>query len=140
MFDETIAELDPVYTEESRIKTILIVDDDDDQVDILSRRLASQGYETLTADSGEQALDLARAERPHLVLLDLRLPDTDGFAVCRELADDQHTTNIPVIIVSGEERPDILRSARAAGSQYYVRKPYDPNALLVLIESALQSW
>lgn len=138
MLDETIAVLDPVETLDSGPKTILIVDDDADQAEVLSCRLHSQGYQTLTADCGEQALDLVRAERPHLVLLDLLLPDADGFEVCRELSDDQSTTSIPVIIVSGEERPDVLRQARAAGSQYYVRKPYDPNALLILIESALQ--
>lgn len=137
MVDETTAELEPVETVESGPKTILIVDDDADQAEVLSCRLHSQGFETLTADTGQQALDLVRAERPHLVLLDLCLPDTDGFNVCRELNDDQSTTSIPIIIVSGEERPEVLRQARAAGSQYYVRKPYDPNALLVLIESAL---
>ena len=94
---------------------------------------------TLTADTGSGALELARSQRPHLVLLDLGLPDADGFQVCQELADDLATTSIPVIIVSGEERRDILRRARAAGSQFYVRKPYDPNALLVLIETALRA-
>jgi CheY-like chemotaxis protein len=140
MLDETIAELEPVEALSSGPKTILIVDDDADQAEILSLRLLSQGYETLIADTAEQALDLVRSEMPHVVLLDVMLPDGNGLDVCRELADDQATTSIPIIIVSGEERPDILRAARAAGSQYYVRKPYDPNALLVLIESALQSW
>jgi CheY-like chemotaxis protein len=140
MLDETIAELEPCALGETGPKTILVVDDDADQAEILSQRLLSQGYDTLTADTAEQALSLARAELPHLILLDLLLPDGHGFDVCRALADDQITTSIPVIIVSAEEREDILRAARAAGSQYYVRKPYDPNALLVLIESALASW
>jgi len=140
MLDETIAELEPCASQDSGPKTILIVDDDADQAEVLSTRLLSQGYETLIAETAEQALELTRAELPHLVLLDLMLPDGSGFDVCRTLADDQMTTSIPVIIVSAEERSDILRAARAAGSQYYVRKPYDPNALLVLIESALQSW
>lgn len=139
MLEDTVSEFDPVYVEQAGPKTILIVDDDADQAETLSRRLLSQGYETLTADTAKQALELARAERPHLVLLDLGLPDADGFDVCRELDDGPQTTSIPVIIVSGEERPDVLRRARGAGSQFYVRKPYDPNALLILIESALQS-
>jgi DNA-binding response OmpR family regulator len=139
MFDETITELEPVEQFQTGPKTILIVDDDPDQTELLSDGLASQGYETLVASTGCDALDLARSQQPHLVLLDLGLPDTDGFEICRELADDQATTAIPVIIVSGEELADILRRARAAGSQYYVRKPYDPNALLVLIECALAS-
>jgi CheY-like chemotaxis protein len=75
-----------------------------------------------------------------LILLDLRLPDLDGFTLCRELVDAPETCDIPVIILSGMERPDIIRRCRAAGSQYFVRKPYDPNALLVLIHEALVGW
>ena len=60
-----------------------------------------------------------------------------GFDVCQQLADDPQTCSIPVIILSGMERPDIIRRARSSGCQYFVRKPYDPNALLVLIQSAI---
>jgi CheY-like chemotaxis protein len=72
-----------------------------------------------------------------LILLDLRLPDADGFSVCQELADSSETCAIPVIILSGMERPDIIRRSRAAGCQYFVRKPYDPNALLILVQHAI---
>jgi CheY-like chemotaxis protein len=77
------------------------------------------------------------ADRPSLIVLDLRLPDTDGFSVCSQLVDDPATSEIPVIILSGMERPDIIRQSRAAGCQYFVRKPYDPNALLILIRQAI---
>jgi CheY-like chemotaxis protein len=117
--------------------SVLIVDDDEAQVEVLAHRLRSQGFDTLTAYSGAAALELTRAQRPHLVLLDLRLPDIDGFSICEKLGDDPETCQIPVIMLSGMMRPDIIRSARAAGCHYYVRKPYDPNALLVLIKSAL---
>jgi adenylate cyclase len=119
-------------------RSILIVDDDQATVDVLSRRLAQQGFATTSADSGEAALAIARTERPQLVLLDLRLPDRDGFSVCQELVDDPETTEIPVIIVSGLEQDDILRRSRAAGCRYYLRKPYDPNALLTLIQQAIE--
>jgi CheY-like chemotaxis protein len=118
-------------------KRILIVDDDEALVDLLSRRLEQQGYETLTADTGRMGLALAGRHLPDLVVLDLRLPDTDGFSVCQELADSPQTCSIPVIVLSGMERPDIVRRCRAAGCCYFVRKPYDPNALLVLIRQAL---
>jgi CheY-like chemotaxis protein len=124
-------------------RRILIVDDDDAQADVLSMRLAQQGFDAITANSGRTGLTMARTGRPHLVLLDLRLPDVDGLNVCQELNDDPSTCSIPVIILSGMERPDIIRRSRAAGCQYYVRKPYDPNALLLLIQNAIQesdSW
>ncbi|HJT31829.1 MAG TPA: response regulator [Pirellulales bacterium] len=121
----------------ARPQTILIIDDDDAMVDVLSQRLSRQGYEIVVAASGDEGLAIARDRRPHLVLLDLRLPDADGFSVCQQLADDSGTCTIPVIILSGMERSDIIRRSRAAGCQYYVRKPYDPNALLILVQHAI---
>lgn len=121
----------------TRPQRILIIDDDDAMVDVLSQRLSSQGYEILVATSGDEGLAVARRQVPHLVLLDLRLPDADGFSVCQELADSAETCSIPVIILSGMERPDIIRRSRAAGCQYFVRKPYDPNALLILMQHAI---
>jgi CheY-like chemotaxis protein len=118
-------------------QTILIIDDDDAMADVLGQRLGRQGYDVLVAASGEEGLALARKQTPSLVLLDLRLPDVDGFNVCQELADSPETCTIPVIILSGMERPDIIRRSRAAGCQYYVRKPYDPNALLILVQHAI---
>ena len=117
--------------------SILIIDDDDDQSFALSRRLQQQGFGTRTAALGRRGLSLAWAEPPDLVLLDLRLPDMSGFDVCQELADEPATCGVPVIIVSGMEGPEIVRSCRAAGSRFFVRKPYDPNALLALIEHSL---
>lgn len=119
---------------------ILIIDDDHAMVEVLSLRLSRQGFKTITAESGEEGLAIARSELPALILLDLRLPDLDGFAICKELVDASETCDIPVIILSGMERPDIIRRCRAVGSQYFVRKPYDPNALLVLIRQALDGW
>ena len=61
------------------------------------------------------------------MLLDLRLPDMEGFSIGEQLADDPATCGVPVIVLSAMERPDIIRRTRAAGCQYFVRKPYDPN-------------
>jgi CheY-like chemotaxis protein len=118
-------------------RSILIVDDDLALVDLLSMRLNRQGFKTKVAESGQLALALAKSEKPHLILLDLRLPDMDGFELCQQLVDDEATSEIPVIILSGMERPGIIRCARAAGCHFFVRKPYDPNALLTLIEQAI---
>jgi CheY-like chemotaxis protein len=70
--------------------------------------------------------------------MDLRLPDADGLDLCQQLDESPSTCGIPVIVLSGMERPDIIRRAREVGCQYYVRKPYDPNALLLLIQHALR--
>jgi putative two-component system response regulator len=119
-------------------RSVLVIDDDEAMAEVLSRRLEQQGFASKTADSGTEGLAIAQADRPDLILLDLRLPDKDGFAICEELADSPETCDIPVIILSGLERPDIIRRARAAGCYFFVRKPYDPNALLVLIRQAIE--
>ncbi len=134
--------IDRPKTEQSRIKaskrqTVLIIDDDEVLSDVLSRRLQQQGFNAITADSGQCGLARARADQPSLIVLDLRLPDADGITICEQLADDLDTCSIPVIILTGMERPDILRRCRAAGCYYYLRKPYDPNALLILIRQAI---
>jgi len=118
--------------------TILIIDDDDALVDTLSHRLSRQGFTTMTADSGEAGLLLARSERPAAIVLDLRLPDVDGLTICQNLADSSETCDIPIIVLSGMERPDIVRRCRAAGCHYFIRKPYDPNVLLMLIRQAIE--
>jgi CheY-like chemotaxis protein len=118
-------------------KRVLIVDDDDAAADVLGMRLSRQGFRTSIAENGQMARALVRSERPNVILLDLRLPDVDGFELCQELVDSPQTSHIPVIVVSGLDRPDIVRRARAAGCHYYVRKPYDPNALLTLIQQAI---
>ena len=120
-----------------QLEHILIVDDDFTQAEVLAHRFQQQGYQISIATTGREGLSVARTEHPDLVLLDLRLPDSDGLNICLELSDDERTCEIPVIILSGMERPDIIRQARAAGCQYYVRKPYDPNALLILVENAI---
>ena len=136
MVSDTLKEREAADTAVRR-RSILIVDDDEATADVLSLRLGQQGFATTTADTGEAALELARSQPRDLILLDLRLPDVDGLTLCQMLVDDEETAGVPIIIVSGMERPDIVRRCRAAGCHYFVRKPYDPNALLALVERAI---
>lgn len=139
MFSEPM-EQPLAVAEEPQPEKILIVDDDQSIVEVLSHRLSSQGFQPLAAHTGSVGLQRARNERPSLILLDLRLPDTDGLTVCQELVDSSDTWDIPVIIVTGRDDPDIVRQSRAAGCRFFVHKPYDPNALLLLIRQALEDW
>ena len=138
MIQDALAQLQPAQRDVEQRRKILIVDDDQTQVEVLSHRLQKQGFSTFLAFEGRVGLAKAREHRPDLVLLDLRLPDLDGFSVCEELVDSPETCDIPIIIVSGSDRPDVVRTSRAAGCEFFVRKPYDPNALLTLIQHALQ--
>jgi CheY-like chemotaxis protein len=123
--------------------SVLIIDDDDTLSDVLSHRLKKQGLNTVAAYSGATGLAKAKAEPPSAIVLDLCLPDADGLSICEQLADAPETSSTPIIILSGKEQPGIVRLCRAAGCHYFLRKPYDPNALLVLIRQAIhetRSW
>ena len=122
----------------SRPHTVLIIDDDDTLSDVLSYRLKKQGLHTIAAYSGAAGLARAKAEPPSAIILDLCLPDADGLAICEQLADTPETSSVPVLILSGKEQPGLVRRCRAAGCHYFLRKPYDPNALLVLIRQAIR--
>jgi len=138
MVADVLANPKPEALATSKRPTILIVDDDDVLTDVLSRRLQQQGFDTITADLGRSGLAKARSEHPALIVLDLQLPDVDGLAICEQLVDSSATCGIPVIVLSGVEKPDIVRRCRAAGCHYFVRKPYDPNVLLTLIRQAIR--
>lgn len=116
---------------------ILIIDDDFTQADALSFCFRKQGYEVSIATTCCDGMTSAFSQRPDVVVLDLALPDGDGLDVCAELADHRATADVPIVIVSGSERPDIVRRTRTAGCHFFVRKPYDPNALLILVQQAI---
>lgn len=120
-----------------RAPAVLIVEDDVSLSTALGLSLGKHGFETVAARSGNRALELAQQKRFAAVLLDLHLPDSDGLDICQQLVDDRRTCDVPILIVSGSDRPDVLRRCRAAGCQYFIRKPYDPSALLILLRHAI---
>lgn len=135
MLSEPLSELVP--PESATRRTVLIVDNDSAMANGLSVCLSRQGFATLTADSAQLAVALARAEQPHCIVLDTQLADADGFELCQQLVDDDQTGEIPVIIVSGFQQSDVVRRSRAAGCHFFLHKPFDPNALLTLIQQAI---
>lgn len=137
MIQDAQVETELAETLTTRRRTVLLIDDDEDQTQALAWRLQTQGYDTLTAFSGRQGLQLAQRQRPDVILLDIQLPDADGLTICEQLSDGASTCCIPVIILSGAERSTVVRQARAAGCDYYLRKPYDPNVVLMLVEHAV---
>ena len=138
MTDVALPALEPEVEEVAPSRRqVLIIDDDAAMAEVLSVRLARQGLDALSAVRGKTGLELARHERPAVILLDLVLPDDDGLRLCRELTDAPETWSIPVIVLTGLDRPDLLQRCRQAGARFFLRKPYDPNALLVLIQHAL---
>lgn len=138
MIGELIPELEPCEEQVPANRQILIVEDDLDQREALTLQLESQGFEVISAASASLALTLTQEHSPALALLDIGLPDMSGWDLCRRLVDDHTINEIPVIALSGSDQERALHQSRASGCRYFVRKPYDPNALLVLIETALR--
>lgn len=117
---------------------ILVVDDEKAIRLICRLNLQTAGFDTLEAGDGVTALELARAERPDLVLLDIMLPGVDGWAVAEELAADPKTREIPILFLTARsERKDISRGHELGGVGY-VMKPFDPVALTETVSKVLE--
>jgi DNA-binding response OmpR family regulator len=134
----TLAQPQSMPVVAGRRHTVLIIDDDDTLSDVLGYRFKQQGLNTVAAYSGTAGLAKAKAQPPSAIVLDLCLPDADGLTICEQLADAPETCGVPILVLSGKEEPGIVRRCRAAGCHYYLRKPYDPSALLVLIRQAIR--
>src|SRR2546422_1020846 len=117
---------------------ILGVDDNPVNVDTLRTRLAVHGYEILTAADGEEALVVARAKQPDLILLDVMMPKMDGIQVCRELRADSSLPFMPIILVTAKtDSKDVVAGLEAGGDEY-LTKPVDQAALVARVQSMLR--
>lgn len=114
-------------------KKILVVEDQEDNRRILRDLLAHAGYEVIEVDNGEQALDVAAAHRPDVILMDIQLPLLDGYEATRRLKADPNLKHIPIIVVTSYALSGDETKARAAGCDAYVAKPFSPKALLAKI-------
>jgi len=117
---------------------ILIIEDDRDIVEMLEYNLQEQGYATISAFNGKDGIVLAQKEQPDLIILDIMLPITDGFEVCRTIKSNQMTTNIPIIILSAKSQETDKVVGLELGADDYVTKPFSPRELLARIKAMLR--
>ena len=110
--------------------TVLLVEDNESNRDMLTRRLEKRGYRVVCASTGAAALAFARTKSPALILLDLRLPDIDGWEVSRTLKIDPATHAIPIIATSAHAQDTDRAKALAAGCNEFEPKPIDLDRLL----------
>ncbi len=118
-------------------KRILAVDDESDVLLIIKTALQSEGYEVSTASNGPDALVSARENPPDLVLLDVMMPQMTGFEVLRALKDDDKTSTIPVIMLTGLSERSKIQEALASGTTFYIVKPFEFHDLLSKVHDAL---
>lgn len=119
--------------------TLLIVDDDAFSRKLIAKTLADEPYSLEFAEDGAKALQLLRRIRPQLILMDIRLPDVDGIALTRKLKAAPHLADIPVLMLTGDARREILADSVVAGAAGFVVKPFTRDALMQQIARALRA-
>lgn len=118
--------------------TILLVDDEPSLVQLLGYRLESKGYKVIAACDGTEALKLAQKKRPDLIILDIMLPNLNGYEICMILKEDDKTRDIPVIMLTAKTHPTDKIEGLKSGAVFYITKPYEAYDVLNKIEIALE--
>ena len=116
-------------------KKVLIVDDEKAIVDILNYNLTKEGYKTIEAHDGEQAIAMVEKEKPDLVLLDVMLPRKDGFAVCQEI---RQNSNVPIIMVTAKEDVVDKIIGLELGADDYITKPFSVREVVARVKANLR--
>ncbi len=117
---------------------LLIVEDDSDISSMLQIYFESQGYESIAVTRGEEALEICRQKLPNLVILDILLPDIDGYEVCRQLRGNLRTSHIPIIFLTQKDERSDQIAGLELGADDYITKPFDLQLLMLRVDGALR--
>ena len=112
------------------IRTVLVVDDIAAQLTEIQNIVSGEGYQVITAQSGQEAVDKAKKQRPDLIFMDIVMPEMDGYAASRELKSDATTKDIPLVFVSSKDQEADKVWAQLQGIEDYVTKPYTPEQII----------
>jgi len=113
---------------------VLVVEDDSALNELVGAYVQLAGFEYRAALDGSSALALARASIPRLILLDIMLPDIDGFEVCRQLKLEHLTRGVPVLMLTALTQEESRRKGTECGAVQYMTKPFEPNELMAAIQ------
>ena len=120
------------------MKKILVIEDTSDNLEIMQIVLEAEGYAVIIATEGVQGVALAKSERPDAILMDIRLPDIDGYEATRRIKADPVTSSIPVIAVTSYAMSGDRKKCLDAGCDDYLTKPYLPPDLLTMLKKCLK--
>jgi len=118
-------------------KKILIVEDEESLLKLESILLTSKGYEVRGVPNGMAALDSLKEERPDLILLDIMLPEIDGFEVCRRIKSDPSTKHIPIIMLTAKKSREDMARGEQVGADWYITKPFKSAMVIETIQRFL---
>jgi two-component system, OmpR family, alkaline phosphatase synthesis response regulator PhoP len=117
---------------------ILIVDDEEPIRELIKYNVEKDGFTSVCAENGIDAINLARKENPDIIVLDLLMPDMSGLDVCRILKNDNNTSSIPIIMVTAKTEDSDIVLGLEIGADDYITKPFSPKILLARIKSVLR--
>ncbi|MFZ0548757.1 MAG: response regulator, partial [Candidatus Promineifilaceae bacterium] len=117
--------------------TILVVDDNVNNLRVISQYLENEGFEIMVAHNGKDALEKAILGRPELILLDVMMPQMDGFETCRRLKADEGTQNIPILFMTALDHVNDILNGFAAGGVDYITKPFQVDEVMARINTHL---
>lgn len=112
---------------------VLVVEDDPELNELVGAYVQIAGYEYRAAGDGAAALRSARETHPSLIVLDIMLPDIDGFEVCKQLKNDEQTRSIPIVMLTALDREELRARGKSCGAVGYLTKPFDPDQLIEVI-------
>ena len=119
-------------------KKILLVDDEESLVMLLTERLKFNGYDVITAADGQEGLDKAKKEKPDLILLDVMMPKMNGYQVSRLLKFDQRFKHIPIIMLTARTQAIDMKTGKETGADAYITKPFESENLIAEIKKFLK--
>lgn len=117
---------------------ILVIDDRPDNVYYLQSRLQIENFQVITAFSGKEGIEKTKSLKPDLILLDIMMPEMDGYEVCKILTNDEETKDIPIILVTAKVDSKDVEQGLKVGAYDYIKKPFDKIELIARINSALR--
>ena len=118
---------------------ILVVDDEPEITEIVETFLTEAGYKVTIANTGSDAIKKAKEFKPDVILLDIMMPGTDGYAVCKKIKQEPEFANTPVIFLTGKDREDDMGRSFKAGGDMYIKKPFSCERLLEIVNIVLMS-
>lgn len=116
---------------------ILMVDDSPTEIVVAKKALESKGHTVITASNGEEGVAKAKSEKPDLILMDIVMPDMNGFKATREISKNDETSSIPVIIMSSKDQVTDMEWAKRQGASGYLVKPASEADLIAAVDEAL---
>nr|MBN2276133.1 response regulator [candidate division Zixibacteria bacterium] len=125
--------------EKVKAAKILVIDDEPQVTEIIDAFLTNAGHQVVVDNIASAGLKKARALKPDIILLDIMMPDSDGYSICNELKHDPETSRIPVVFLTGKDRSDDMGRSFKVGGDMFIKKPFSCERLLEIVNIILMS-